>query len=56
MTNLIVELSTFPKALKNQSVNTVYGNNGCFSAIHTEHINTPCGHKINFLNVKPDGT
>jgi hypothetical protein len=26
------------------------------SEIHTQHINTPCGQKVELLNVKPSGT
>jgi hypothetical protein len=26
------------------------------SEIHTKHINTLCGHKVELLNVKPGGT
>jgi len=26
------------------------------SEIHTKHINTMCGQKVKFVNVKPDGT
>ena len=26
------------------------------SQIHTKHINTPCGQKVEFVNVKPGGT
>jgi hypothetical protein len=27
-----------------------------YSEIHTEHINTLCGHNVEFLNVKAGGT
>jgi len=27
-----------------------------FSQIHTKHINTLCGQKVELLNVKPGGT
>jgi hypothetical protein len=26
------------------------------SEIHTKHIKTPCEQKVEFVNVKPDGT
>jgi len=27
-----------------------------YSEIHTKHINTLCGQKVEFVNVKPGGT
>ena len=40
-----------------QSVDFVQENNHCFfSEIHTEHVNKLCGHKLEILNVKDDGS
>jgi hypothetical protein len=27
-----------------------------YSEIYTKHMNARCGHKVEFLSVKPDGT
>ena len=37
---------------KNQSVSAVYGNNRCFSEMHTKHIHTLSGQKVELVNVK----
>jgi hypothetical protein len=54
---LVPHSKHFPSRLRKQASWTLYSEiTATCSEIHTDHVNTPCGQKVEFFKVKPDGT